>query len=120
LYLKHLLSHRGLTAHDKRTGGVLFMAEAIALEYIALGQIQVLGSKSCVRELRWVGTPLPNITTMEEAAGYKPSQARPTKYSHNRDTPDNPQNVWTLKRLPNSTARIYRRVQTDCLSPFRP
>jgi hypothetical protein len=118
LYLKHLLTHRGLPAHDPRTGGILFMSEAIALDYVSRGLVQAIGSKRCIRELRWLGTPLRNVTTPEEAAGYKPSEYRPTKYSYDWETSDNPQNCWTLRRLSNSTGPIFRKVVTGCIAPF--
>jgi hypothetical protein len=40
-------------------------------------------------------------------------QGNPLTYSHNKDTEDNPVNVWTLKRLPSSTADIFRAVLND-------
>jgi hypothetical protein len=95
------------------------MTEEAALAYITRGLVVAIGTKRCVRELRWMGTPLPNVTTPEEAAGYKASEARPTKYSHNHEAPDNPENVWTLTRLPRSTRKIFIEVVTDCIRPFR-
>jgi hypothetical protein len=39
-----------------------------------------------------------------------------TRYSHNHETRDNPEKVWTLKRLPSSTREIFRAVVDDCLA----
>ena len=37
-----------------------------------------------------------------------------TRYSHNRETRDNPEGVWTLKRLPAATRSIYTAVLDGC------
>ena len=37
-------------------------------------------------------------------------------YSHDHETESNPTGVWTLYRLPASSADIYGAVVTDCLA----
>ncbi len=119
MYLKHLATHGELiTVLDPRTRGICFMTEELVLDRIRLGLIKPIGTKRCVRELHWQGTPWRAVVSTDEAAGYKPSEPRPTKYSYDYETEDNPQNCWTLKRLPNSTAPIFRKIVNDCIAPF--
>lgn len=40
-----------------------------------------------------------------------------TRYSHNHETGDNPEKVWTLKRLPRSTRPVFTAVLDECLTP---
>ncbi len=93
------------------------MSEEIALAYIERGLVQPIGTRRCIRELRWLGDPLPNVTLPEEAAGYKPSEYRPTKYSYDWETDDNPQNCWSLKLLKSSTRALFLKVLIDCVQP---
>jgi hypothetical protein len=37
----------------------------------------------------------------------------PRAMSHNRETATNPEKVWTLKRIPDSTADLFRAVVLD-------
>lgn len=37
-----------------------------------------------------------------------------TRYSHNRETEDNPAKVWTLLHLANSTRPVFMAVVTEC------
>jgi hypothetical protein len=39
-----------------------------------------------------------------------------TRYSHNHETADNPEKVWTLKRLPSCTRKVFTAVLDDCLA----
>lgn len=48
-----------------------------------------------------------------ESRGRK-HHGNPLKYSHNSETDQNPQGVWTLKRIPTNTAPIFRAVVIDC------
>lgn len=41
------------------------------------------------------------------------SGPRPTRYSHDRETTDNPRGCWTLIRLPAKTRSIYTVVVVD-------
>jgi hypothetical protein len=119
IYLRHLLSHRGLTVYDRRTGGIGFMTEETALAYIAQGKIQAMGDRRAIRELHWIGeTRWEPIMIPEEAAGYKPSDGHPTEYSHDRETRDNPKNNWMLIRLPSSTRRLFVSVPNGCIATF--
>jgi hypothetical protein len=37
-----------------------------------------------------------------------------TRYSHNRETEDNPEKVWTLKYLSPSLRPVFMRVVSEC------
>jgi hypothetical protein len=119
VYLKHLLTDRGLLVHDRRTAAITYLAEDVVLALIKDGRIQPIGNRRAIHELRWFGTPWKPVTLAQEAAGYKPSEARPTHYSYDWETDDNPQNCWTLLRLPKATRKIFLEVVTDCIQPFR-
>lgn len=95
MYLKHLLTDRGLLVHDRRTGAIAFISEDAVLALIVLaliddGRIKALGNRRAIHELRWLGEPWKAVTLAAEAAGCKPSRAVPDKYSHNRATRENP------------------------------
>lgn len=94
------------------------MDEDVALAYMARGLVVPIGKRNAIRQLRWLGTPLQNVTTPEEAAGYKPSEARPTVYVYDYESPNNIKNFYELKRLPKSTRPIFRKSITDCIAPF--
>jgi hypothetical protein len=120
VYLKHLLTDRGLLVHDRRTGAIAFLAEDVVFAQIKIGRIQPVGNRRAIHELRWLGPEWKPVVLAEEAAGYKPSEARPTHYSYDWATDDNPENCWTLLRLSKSTRPIFLEVVTDCIRPFRP
>ena len=119
MYVKHLLTDRGIPVHDRRTGAIGFFDEPTILSLIKTGIFQPVGNRRAIHEIRNVGPTLWKLVTLaEELAGYKPSEARPTKYSHNRETSDNPANVWTLIRLSKRTRGIFTEVVTNCIAPF--
>jgi hypothetical protein len=120
VYLKHLLTHRGILVHDRRSGAIGFFDEEAVLARIKSGRFQAIGNRRAIHEIRNCGEPpWKPVTLAEEAAGYKPSEARPTHYSYDWETDDNPQNCWTLLRLPKATRKIFLEVVTDCIQPFR-
>lgn len=52
-----------------------------------------------------------------EDLGRTPGPARhgdPRRYSHDHETPDNPVNVWTLRRIPTSARSIFGTAVNDC------
>lgn len=42
-------------------------------------------------------------------------RGNPRSYSHNHETSTNPEKVWTMKRLPDSTAPVFDEVVNSCL-----
>jgi hypothetical protein len=46
---------------------------------------------------------------------YPAGKMRRSRTSHNRETADNPQGVWTLVRISPQDASIYTRVRDECL-----
>jgi len=117
LYLKHLLTERGLLVHDRRTGAIGFLDEQNVRERIRLGVIRPIGGRNAIRELNWLGAKWKPVVLAAEAAGYKESRGHKTEYSHDRETEENPVNVWMLIWLP-FTARIYGAVYNSCIAPF--
>jgi hypothetical protein len=43
----------------------------------------------------------------------------PLRYSHDHETADNPENVWTLREIPSEARRVFTAVLLDCLSERR-
>ena len=120
MYLKHLLTDRGIPVYDRRSGAIGVFDEEVVIALIGSQHFKAIGNRRAIHEVRNLGQiPWKAVMLAAEAAGYKPSEARPAKYSHNRETSYNPKNCWTLIRLTSSTKRIYRQVQTDCLAAFR-
>lgn len=46
---------------------------------------------------------------------YVDSRFRRTRYSHNHETDDNPEGVWTLIRLPKHTRAVFLDVLRSCV-----
>jgi hypothetical protein len=42
-------------------------------------------------------------------------KGNPRRYSHDHENEHNPPQVWTLRRLPSSTRKIYRAVIDSCI-----
>ena len=42
-------------------------------------------------------------------------RGNPRRYSHDRETQDNPARCWTLRHLPIASGPIFRNVVTSCL-----
>jgi hypothetical protein len=40
----------------------------------------------------------------------------PRAYSHKRETETNPENCWTLKRIPTDTAALFDTAVLDCMA----
>lgn len=116
MYLHHLETHRGLPVYDPNSNAlVLWATEEFVRQCISQGKIKpVMAARKCVQRLIWTGPKTTIVPIPEEMAGYKPSEARPTRYSHNRDTEDNPVNVWTLIHLADSTQAIFLAVAMQC------
>ncbi len=50
-----------------------------------------------------------------DQAEYCPSQFRTTRYSHDHETAENPEGVWTLIRLPRHIRPVFLDVLRSCL-----
>lgn len=87
---------------------ICWLDEAQAREMIRKQEVELLWSKRRVRALRLrAAAPSPaQIRAYQQLGG--------TRYSHNRETPVNPRNCWTLTPLPSGARRIFRQVLTDC------
>lgn len=46
---------------------------------------------------------------------YGGGQTKPTRYSHDRETFDNPHGCWTLRRIPSSCGGVFTVVLDECL-----
>lgn len=106
---------------DARSRKLLFWAEPdIAAELISEGKVKPFGTKNVIRSLIWIGPPLDviEVKTAVERKAYKASRHRPTHYSHDHETEENPANVWTLIMLPNHTMPVFLAVATGCLERF--
>ncbi len=114
MYLKHLENSRGYTVSDPRNGAYFWASEAMVIAFLKDGRIRPQGTKKCVTALHWFGVLLTPADNAQETAGYKPSESRPTRYSHNHETETNPEKVWTLIYLPGSTASIFLAVARSC------
>ena len=92
-----------------RTGEVLFyVAASIAQRWIEEGRCRPVGTKTVVRALL--------LDRDYDTSKVIPITAYTGQhYSHDHADRDNPEGVWTLKRLSRSTAPLFRRVVTDCL-----
>lgn len=65
---------------------------------------------------RVVGIDLADLGTSKEPARC----GNPLKYSHHNETDGNPNGVWTLKKIPPSTADIFAEVADGCCTYERP
>lgn len=77
---------------DDATGRELLRTKRASALHTRRGRIKALRSVDDAELLRGGSTP------------------RPARYSHDRETGDNPHGCWTLVHLPASTRRIYRAV----------
>jgi hypothetical protein len=81
-----------------------------ARELIKTRQAELLRTKKRIRALRLISGATATIARPIERG----SGPRPTRYSHNRETIDNPPKVWTLVHLPKSARRIFLEVLISC------
>jgi hypothetical protein len=52
----------------------------------------------------------------EEAVSAADFRYMGTRYSHSRETEENPKNCWTLKKLPRGTREIFTTVLDECMT----
>jgi hypothetical protein len=88
---------------------VCYVSDKVALRWIEEKRCTPIGTKNVIRGLL-LGTDIDHskVISIRDYMG----QA----YSHRHDAKDNPEGVWTLKRLPKSTAPIFRAVLDSCMS----
>jgi hypothetical protein len=93
---------------------LMWADDARARELVKLGQARPIRRKGRDRVLQAVaGWKKPGEVNL---SGRGTALDR-TRYSHRRETEDNPQNVWTLVRLGASTRPIFVQVLEECLRP---
>lgn len=89
----------------------MWVDDARARELVRAREVRVIRRKGCARVLQVV------------AGWQKPGRVDPlgrgtaldrTRYSHHRETEDNPPNVWTLVRQAHHTPFV--RVLADCMA----
>jgi hypothetical protein len=93
-----------------RSGKTLYHVTASkAKSLIAGGTVTAVGNKSTIRALKLnTGEDRSREITISAYAGQK--------YSHRRETDDNPAGVWTLKRLAKAERPAFHRVVLDCIA----
>lgn len=94
-----------------RSGEVLYyVSAATAQRLIDNGRCVPVGTKNVVRAL--------NLNPGEDDSKVIPISAYVgQRYSSKRETRENPQGVWTLRRFPSSAADIFRAVPLSCMKP---
>jgi hypothetical protein len=84
---------------------VSWLREDEAVDLIRQGRVELLGTSKKVRFVRQlpdcIGTPEQRL-----GAGHKTGPCR-RHYSHKRETPQNPEGVWTLRRIPDWQAVYF-------------
>jgi len=120
VYLKHLLVDGKIPVLDDATKAHAFWAtEDEAHILITAGRIRVVKRRK-VKGLYWIG---PKLSTpagsqragapAEEIPGGRDIRSR-ARYSHNHETSENVQNVWTLTNLAKFMQPIFLAAATDC------
>jgi hypothetical protein len=92
-----------------RSGKTLhYVTASEARSLIAGGTVTAVGNKSTIRALKLnAGEDRSREITLSAYAGQK--------YSHKRETDDNPPGVWTLKRLAKAERPTFHHVVLDCI-----
>jgi hypothetical protein len=67
-------------------------------------KVTLLGTGTKVRKLRYIDIK------PGERISFARSELKHTRYSHNHETPDNPEKCWTLIRLPKHTQHVFMAV----------
>jgi hypothetical protein len=97
---------------------ISWASPAIVHEFLQAGKLKTVGTKRQVRQLLWIGPPISlarQTPAQIEREDYKPADWKQTKYSHNHETRDNPEKVWTLTSV-GRDFWIYHEALWDCLS----
>jgi hypothetical protein len=93
------------------SGRLIFWAdEDQARELLKRGQATLVQRKGKARYL--LGSD--QLTKYGELTRGRGNAFTQTRYSHNRETEENPERVWTLVRLPRSTRRVFLAVVEQC------
>lgn len=82
---------------DEHSRPVRWLTEDEARELVRQEQVVVLGTRRKIHAVRLRPDRPPTVD--ERIAMHRPGPAR-RRYSHNRETADNPAGVWTLVRIP--------------------
>ncbi|GAC1699965.1 MAG: hypothetical protein NVS9B4_00450 [Candidatus Acidiferrum sp.] len=107
---------RVLAVLDHHGEHLFWCGEDLARELIKKQQVRFIRKNSIVRVL--VATDRLEQKYGQMATGRGTAMDK-TRYSHDHDTPTNPQNVWTLKHLPRAVERIFLAVAEDCGATLR-
>jgi hypothetical protein len=90
-------------------GERMFWADAASARRLVLEKkAECLWSKRKVRALRLIGRG------HDEFIKSGAARRRGLRYSHNRETADNPQGCWTLIHIPNSCRKVFTAVLDEC------
>ncbi len=89
---------------DEQNRHLRWLTEDEARDLVREGQVVVLGTRRKVHAVRLRSDRPPSLA--ETIAMHRPGPAR-RKYSHNRETRDNPAGVWTLVRIPSWQRRFF-------------
>lgn len=52
-------------------------------------------------------------------SGKRGRAGNPRRYSHDHETEDNPENVWTLRQIPSQARPVFRAVIEDCMNALK-
>lgn len=89
---------------DEHNRHVRWLTEDEARDLVRESQVVVLGTRRKIHAVRLRSDRPPSVA--ETIAMHRPGPAR-RKYSHNRETRDNPAGVWTLVRIPSWQRRFF-------------
>jgi hypothetical protein len=115
VYLKHLVFDGKIAVADPVTRTVAFYATEAEVEaLVAAKRIRVIKRRK-VKALHWIGPELKSHREppAEELLGGSDIRSK-ARYSHKRETQQNPPNVWTLVPLGNWTRLLFLAVVADC------
>ncbi len=90
---------------------LFWVSEDQARDMVRKGQVTVIRRKGSVRALR--ATSAFDLAYRNLATG-RGTALDKTRYSHNHESEDNPEKVWTLRHLANSAQDVFLQVATDC------
>lgn len=100
-----------LSVIDAAGEHLFWVTEDQARDMVRKGQVTVIRRKGSVRALR--ATSAFDLAYRNIATG-RGTALDKTRYSHNRESEDNPEKVWTLRHLANSSQDVFLQVATDC------
>jgi hypothetical protein len=111
------LSAYTLKVLDPRSGGWFFTTPELSKLFLDSGKAKAIRTRRVIESLVWIAAlPLDAPVQVQDTTVYPPGHDRPMAYSYKWETEDNPQNVWALAKLRNSTRDIFMAVVIDCIT----